>query len=169
MGLPRKLKNFALFQDGVSFLGQIPELNLPKLTRKTEDYQDGGMAAPIKSDMGMEGMELEWTAGGFMRELFLQWGAVRHDAVLLRFVGALQRDDSEAVDALEVIVRGRHTELDPGTAKAASATAFKVKTALSYYRLELNGEVLIEIDAINMVETVGGVDRLAEVRAALGF
>lgn len=62
--------------------------------------------------------------------------------MLLRFVGALQRDDSEAVDALEVIVRGRHTELDPGTAKAASATAFKVKTALSYYRLELNGEVL---------------------------
>lgn len=169
MGLPRKLKNFVLFQDGVSFLGQIPELNLPKLSRKMEDYHAGGMSAPIKSDMGMEGMELEWTAGGFMRELFLQWGAARHDAVLLRFVGALQRDDSEATDGLEVIVRGRHTELDPGSAKVASDTAFKVKTALSYYRLELNGEVLIEIDVINMVETVGGVDRLAEVRAVLGL
>jgi len=169
MGLPRKLKNFALFQDGVSHVGEVPEVTLPKLTRKTEDYQSGGMNAPIKSDYGMEAMEMEWTAAGYMRDVFTSWGAARHDAVLLRFVGGLQRDDDDGVDALEVTVRGRHVELDPGNAKAASETAFKVKTALSYYRLDLNGETLVEIDVVNMVEIVGGVDRLAEMRAVLGI
>lgn len=168
MGLPRKLKHFALFHDGVSHVGEVPEVTLPKLARKTDDYRSGGMNMPIKSDHGMEAMEMDWTAAGFMRELFITWGAARHDAVLLRFVGALQRDDADTVDSIEVIVRGRHVELDPGTAKPAEQTAFKVKSAISYYKLLMNGETLIEIDAVNLVENVGGVDRLAEVRAILG-
>ncbi|MBK1616805.1 hypothetical protein CKO44_25580 [Rubrivivax gelatinosus] len=43
-----------------------------------------------------------------------------------------------------------------------------MKTAISYYRLTLNGEVLIEIDLVNMIENVGGVDRMAAVKSALG-
>ncbi|GKS83223.1 phage major tail tube protein [Acidovorax sp. SUPP1855] len=169
MGLPRKLKHYALFQDGISHVGEVPEITLPKLTRKMEDYRSGGMNMPIKSDFGMDAMEMEWTAAGYMRELFLSWGAARHDAVLLRFVGALQRDDAEAVDSLEITVRGRHVELDPGNAKPGDQTAFKVKSAISYYKVVLNGETLIEIDAVNLIEIVGGVDRLAEVRSILGM
>ncbi|WP_046059708.1 phage major tail tube protein [Paracidovorax citrulli] len=168
MGLPRKLTHFALFQDGVSHVGEVPEVTPPKLTRKMEDYRSGGMNLPVKADYGMEPMEMEWTAAGYMRDLFTSWGAPRHDAVLLRFVGALQRDDAESVDSIEIVVRGRHSELDPGNAKAAEQTAFKVKSALSYYKLIMNGETLIEIDAVALVENVGGVDRLAQVRAILG-
>ena len=39
--------------------------------------------------------------------------------------------------------------------------------ALVYYRLEWNGEVLIEIDVLNMVHIVGGIDRLADMRAII--
>ena len=53
-------------------------------------------------------------------------------------------------------------------AKAGEGTELKYKFALSYYKLTINGETLIEIDVVNMVETVNGTDRLAEVRAALG-
>lgn len=169
MGLPRKLKNFVLFMDGVSYLGEVPEVTLPKLTRKMEDYRSGGMNAPVKLDFGMEAMEMDWTAAGFIKDLLKQWGVPRHDAVLLRFAGALQADDSESINALEVVVRGRHSEIDYGNAKAGEGTAIKVKSAISYYKLTMDGETLIEIDAVNMVEVVGGVDRLAEVRAALGI
>ena len=169
MGLPSKLKNFVLFNDGTSHAGEVSEVNLPKLTRKMEDYRSGGMNAPVKLDYGMEAMEMEWTAAGYMKELFTQWGTLRHDGVLLRFAGALQADDSEGVDSLEVVVRGRHSEIDPGAAKAGEGTAIKIKSAISYYKLTMNGETLIEIDAVNMVEMVGGVDRLAEVRQALGL
>ena len=169
MGLPSKLKNFVLFNDGTSHAGEVPEVNLPKLSRKMEDYRSGGMNAPVNLDFGMEAMEMEWTAAGYMKELFTQWGTLRHDGVLLRFAGALQADDSEGVDSLEVVVRGRHSEIDPGSAKAGEPTAIKIKSAISYYKLVMNGETLIEVDAVNMVEMVGGVDRLAEVRQALGI
>lgn len=168
MGLPRKIKNFALFNEGLSYLGEVDEVTLPKLTRKTEDWQAGGMAGPIKADMGMEGLELEWKAGGILRDVLTQWGAIKHDAVGLRFAAALQSDDSEEVQALEVVVRGRHTEIDQGKAKAGDKTEFTVKSALSYYKLSIDNEVLIEIDLVNMVEVVDGIDRLEGVRNALG-
>ena len=168
MGLPRKIKNFTLFNEGLSYLGEVDEVTLPKLTRKTEDWRAGGMGGPIKADFGMEGLELEWKAGGLLRDTLEQFGALKHDAVLLRFAGALQSDDSEGVDALEVVMRGRISEIDPGSAKAGEGTELKYKFALSYYKLTINGETLIEIDVVNMVETVNGTDRLAEVRAALG-
>ncbi|MFN7042963.1 MAG: phage major tail tube protein [Acidovorax temperans] len=169
MGLPRKIKNFATFVDGVSYAGEMPEVTLPKLARKMDDYRSGGMNAPVKADFGMEGMEAELTAAGYMSDLFKSWGTLRHDGVMLRFAGALQADDGENVDALEIVMRGRFSEIDPGSAKAGEATAIKYKAALSYYKLTINGETLIEIDAVNMIEMVNGVDRLAESRAALGI
>ena len=169
MGLPRKIKNFATFVDGISYLGEMPEVALPKLARKMDDYRSGGMNAPVKADFGMEGMEAELTAAGYMKDLFTKWGALRHDAVLLRFAGALQSDDSEGVDTLEVVMRGRFTEIDPGKAKAGDKTEIKLKAALSYYKLSINGQAKLEIDAVNFIEVVNGIDRLAQVRAALGI
>jgi len=49
MGLPRKLKNFNLFQNGVSFMGMVPEVTLPKLSRKMEEYRAGGMSGSCSS------------------------------------------------------------------------------------------------------------------------
>lgn len=169
MSLPRKLKNFVLFNDGISYMGEVEEVTLPKLTRKTEDYRSGGMNGPIKLDFGMEGLKLEWTAAGFLRTLLNQWGTLTHDGVLLRFAGALQSDDLPFATPLEVTVRGRHTEIDFGNAKAGDKTAIKVTSELSYYKLTMDGVTVIEIDFVNMIEIVNGEDRLASVRLALGI
>lgn len=169
MGLPRKLKNFVLFNEGSSYLGEVEAVTLPKLTRKLEDYRAGGMNGPVKLDHGMEGLELSWTAGGILFDVLGQWGVLTHNGVGLRFAGALQRDDSEEVDTIELVVRGRHAEIDLGESKAGEKTEFKVKSVLSYYKLSINGVTLIEVDLVNMVEVVGGVDRLAAIRTALGI
>jgi uncharacterized protein len=169
MSLPRKLKNFILFNDGNGYLGEVPEASPPKLTRKMEEYRAGGMNGPIQLDHGMEALEMEWTAAGYMRSLFSQWGTPTHDGVLLRFAGALQADDAALATPVEIVVRGRHQEIDFGTAKAGENTEIKVKSALSYYKLTMDGSVLIEIDFVNLIEIVDGVDRLAQTRLALGL
>lgn len=169
MAMPRKLKGFMLFHNGENFAGQVAEVNLPKLTRKMEDYQGGGMGGPIKIDFGQEAIQMEWTAGGFMKSVLQQYGALKHDGVLLRFAGGYQAEDSDTYDAVEIVVRGRHTEIDPGTAKAKDDTAFKVTTAASYYKLSMNGEDLIEIDFVNMIEKINGTDLLQALRTAIGL
>lgn len=168
MALPSKLKNFNLFNDGNNYLGKVSEITLPKLTRKVEEWRGGGMDTGVEVDMGGEIITLEWTAGGLLQTALAQFGAATADANALRFAGAYQRDDDGGVDAVEVIVRGRHKEIDLGNAKPGDTTAHKFTTTCSYYRLDINGSTVIEIDALAMVFNVGGVDRLAEQRRALG-
>ena len=169
MGLPRRLKNFMLFNEGMAYKGEVPEIKLPALKRKMEDYRSGDMAGPVKSDMGVDGMTLEWTSAGFLPDVLGQFGAPRHDAVYLRFAGSLQADDTDEVNAVEVVMRGRHSEIDFGTAKAGEKTEIKVKTELSYYQLSMDGIVLVEIDMVNNIETVNGIDISIDIRVALGI
>ena len=58
MGLPRKIKNFTLFNEGLSYLGEVDEVTLPKLTRKTEEFRGGGMNGPVATDMGLEALNM---------------------------------------------------------------------------------------------------------------
>ena len=169
MGLPRKLKNFATFIDGENYMGDMPEVTLPTLTRKVEEYRAGGMNGPIDLDMGQDKMEAELKAAGYMKGLMKQWGAAKHDAVMLRFAGALQADDSEGVQAVEVVMRGRLTERDPGSSKAGDMMEQTFKYSLSYYKEVMDGETILEIDFVNLVEKVHGEDRMAQTRTALGI
>ncbi|AMC35388.1 phage major tail tube protein [Janthinobacterium sp. B9-8] len=169
MALPSKLKGFNVFMDGINFVGKVSEVTLPKLSRKMEEYRGGGMGGTVDIDLGLEKLEMSATYGGFMREIFTTFGAATHDAVLIRFAGGYQREDSEEVDAIEVIMRGRHKEIDMGSAKPGEDTEFKVSSSLSYYKLTLNGKTQAEIDTVNMIEIIDGVDRLAKMRSAIGL
>lgn len=169
MGMPKVLKNFAIFADGINYTGEVEEVTLPKLTRKLEDYRSGGMNLPAKTDLGMEALEAELTAGGWLKDVIRQFGAAGVNSVPIRFVGAVQSDDDGQYSAVEVYMRGRWEEIDMGSAKAGEKSEFKCKVALNYYRLTWNGEELIEIDAIRMIEKFAGVDQFAIVRQLLGI
>jgi P2 family phage contractile tail tube protein len=169
MALPRKLKNFNVFYNMDNYLGLCKQIELPKLTRKIEEYRGGGMNGPISADLGMEKLEITHTYGGIMRDIYRQFGIPFASGILMRFSGAYQRDDTGDIDAVEIVVRGRHTEIDPGTAEAGNDTEFKVTSQLTYYALTINGVPEIIIDLENLVEIIGGVDRLAQQRAAIGL
>lgn len=171
MSLPSKLKNLNLFNEGLSYLGQVKTVVLPKLSRKMEDYRGGGMNGPVKIDMGMgdDGLVLESTFGGLDLLTLRQYGMAKADDVYLRFAGAYQRDDTGEVDAVEVVVRGRHEEIDGGDSEPGEDTEHKVVTNCVYYKLTVNGKVEIEIDILGFKEVVNGVDRLAEQRKAIGY
>lgn len=130
MALPRILKHFNVFADGISHAGEVEEITLPKLTRKLEEYRAGGMNGPIDIDLGNEKLELETTYGGLMRDILKQYGTTTVDGAMVRFAGAYQAEDTAGVDAVEITVRGRHTEVDFGNAKAGGKEPFKVKSSL---------------------------------------
>jgi P2 family phage contractile tail tube protein len=169
MGMPSVLKNFNVYNEGKSWMGEVAEVVLPKLSRKTEGFRGGGMDGEAEIDLGQEKMELEMTCGGIMRQVFEQYGIVKAGGVGMRFAGAYQSDDTAAVQQVEVVVRGRHKEIDPGKAKAGDKSEFKVKSNLVYYKLTIDGKVLIEIDVLNFIFIVNGVDMLAEQRKAIGM
>lgn len=169
MGLPATLKNMNMFHNGESFVGQVPEVSIPKLARKMEGYRGAGMDGEIMIDLGQEAIEFEWKAGGHITSVYAGFGAATHDAELIRWVGAYQDDGTGQYKAVEITVRGRHQEIDPGTGKPGDKSEESVKTVASYYRLTVDGADVIEIDLANLVLVVGGVDRHAELRGILGI
>lgn len=169
MSLPKKLKNFNLFNDGNNYMGVIKEITLPKLTTKTEEWRGGGMDIPVDADMGMEKLTTEWTVGGYVAQILKQYSLIEAGGTLLRMTGAIQQDDTGEVQTVEVVMRGRHTEIEMGSAQAGEDTEFKVISSLTYYKLSINGEELVEIDALNMVKKIAGNDVLEPFRRALGI
>lgn len=169
MGLASVLKDMMLFNEGQNYLGKVKSVKLPTLSRKFEEYRGGGMNGSVKTDQGLNAMELEATFGGPMLDILRQFGVVRVDGVFMRFVGAYQDQETGSADAYEVIVRGRHEEIDMGDQEVGEQGEFTVKSAIAYYKLEVNGRTEIEIDFMRGMEIVGGVDRNAEIRSILGL
>jgi P2 family phage contractile tail tube protein len=171
MALPRKLKNLNLFNDGHSYLGVSKTVTLPSLGRKMEGYRGGGMNGPVKADLGFsdDGIQLEWKTGGLDLISLRQFGMVKASGVLLRFTGAFQQDDTEEMSNVEIVVRGRHETIEMGEAQAGEDTEHAMTTTCSYYKLTVDGDDIIEIDLLNFIEKINGVDMLEKQRVALGI
>ncbi|WP_431274235.1 phage major tail tube protein [Variovorax ureilyticus] len=169
MGLPRTLKNFAMFGDGESWLGEIPSVTLPTITKKMEEYRAGGMHGPVEIELGHEKLEMSIKAGGLKTQLIGMLGSQTVGANIFRFAGAYQDDSTGLVSAVEVIARGRVSEWNPNDAEAGSKNDHEFKVALSYYRVIVDGAELLEIDVTGMIFKVAGTDRYSDIRAALGL
>ena len=167
--LPRTLRKFNTFIDGVGFTAECLELKLPALKMKAEDYTGGGMLGPVALLKGVEKLELEHTYNGPIPAIIATFGAEKHDATQVRWMGSYSNEYDASAQAVEIVARGRNNELDFGDSKAMENGSFKVKTDLSYYKLIVDGKELIEIDIVNDVFKVMGVDRLEQHRRNVGL
>lgn len=166
--IPQVLRNMALFADGVSFAGDVPTLTLPKLSQKNEDYQGGGMAAPIEIAMGLEKLEAAFTTNGVRRESLKLFGLADQTAANLVFRGAYT-DLKGRVTPVIVTLRGGIKEVDMGDWKPATVAEIKHAVKITYYKLEIDGRVMYEIDPLAMIQVIDGVDQLAAERSAIGL
>ncbi|AFU62901.1 phage major tail tube protein [Acidithiobacillus caldus] len=166
--LPRVLKNMNLFVDGRGYAGRIDEIQLPKLTLKTEEHRAGGMDVPVEIDLGMDKLEAELTISDYDPEVYKLFGLLDLKPVQITIRGAIQ---AQGEDAKPVVVnlRGGWREIDAGTWKPGDKSTLKVSVAASYYKLTIDGQEVVEVDAINLVRKVGGVDQINAIRAAIGL
>ncbi len=167
MTIPKVLKNFNLFVDGRGYVGRVEEVSPPKLVIKTEELRAGGMDAPVVIDVGMDKMEADFTLVEFDPEILKQFGVVSGNAVQLTLRGALA--DDTTTTALAIKLQGMFTEIDMGKFKAGDKGTMKCSVACRYYCLEINGRKLIEVDVDNMTRVVDGVDKMVDIRSALGI
>ena len=162
---PRKIRNFNAFVDGVSYFGTVQEGKLPELKLATEGYRGAGMDGPVAIDMGQEAMQSELTFAEWHPALVKNFG--RRERFVLR-PAAMGEADFEA-DTFIATLGGRITVNDIGNSlKPGEDAPMKLTMEVDYYRLEKDGEVLLEIDIEKGKRVVGGVDQLGQLRAAMG-
>lgn len=162
------LKNLTLWIDGRGMAGQVQDVNPPKLTQKTDDFQGGGMVAPVKITVGMEGLTTDFSLIAYDPDVLSLFGVVEGSTVPLTIRGALESFDG-TVTPIVMTMRGKITEQDPGTWKPGEVPYLKNTMSLNYYKLQHGTKVVHEIDVENMVAIINGTDTLSTFRSALGL
>ena len=168
MQLPRQLKGFTAFINGEDKYGIVVDIGRPKIARKTEDYTPGGAITEITAVFGFEKLELEITAKGYEADMLRSMSAAV-GGTLVRYQGALQREDGADYQTLKGEARGRITEADPGSDKQGEGGEHKFKIALVYWKETLDGESVLEIDVLGNKALFNGRDERAGLRKALGL
>lgn len=165
--LPKVLKNMNLFVDGRGYAGRVDEIQLPKLTLKTEEHRAGGMDVPVEIDLGMEKLEAELTISDYAPEVFKLFGLLDGASTQITVRGAIQAQGEKA-KPVTINLRGGWKAIEPSSWKPGDKSTLKVSVAANYYKLAIDGQELVEIDAVNLMRKVGGVDQMAAIRAAIG-
>lgn len=169
--VPEKLINFRVYQDGDDLLG-ISDVTLPKLDSITETVKGAGVAGEIDDP----------TIGHFgSMELELNWRSlVKSNIVLakptgvhLDLRGACQGHD-RAKNVLKtmpvkIVVEGTPKSTDLGKLDMGATTDTKNTIEVTYIKITVDGETVLEIDKFNYICVIGGVDYMADIRDALGL
>lgn len=167
--LPRTLKNFNVFVNTYSWAGVAESVTIPKITKKTEDYRGAGMIGDIALSMGYEKLEGEVVYAGFDVKQYRQLGVCGTSDLPVRFVGVYERQDNCTSQTVEIYTRGQAIELDPGESKNGEKTEIKMSYNFTYYRMEVDGVVEVELDFVNGTERFGSSNIAEEIKKLLGL
>lgn len=158
---------FHLYKDGTQLFGISDEVTLPDFEALSETLSGPGILGEIDSPtighFGSQEMEIPFRV--LDEELF---GLVMPGvAVNLTLRGSIQMETNEGIDykGMRVVVRGKVKSISSGKVKQGAATGSSIKLELTYILIEIDGKSMIELDKLNSVYKVNGVDILEKARS----
>ncbi|MBR0278790.1 MAG: phage major tail tube protein [Synergistaceae bacterium] len=168
--IPEKSINFSVYLNGEDELG-IAEGTIPALEAMTSEVKGAGIAgvveSPVLGHFNSTNFSLTWrtVTNNFMK-LF---DHVTNDIEL--FAGLQQYDAGLGVyrvAPLHVYMKAITKTSTPGNLTVGDNMDTQTEFEVLYMKIELDGKERVEMDKINYIYKVDGVDRLSELRVALG-
>ena len=168
--VPEKGINYAVYYEGEDLLGSA-EGELPNLEFMSETVKGAGIAGEFDSvvlgHLSSMTLSLTWrnTTDAFIKlahqkahELYLYKAEQDYNAGLGEY----------RVRRIAVFVKAIPKGLNLGKLAVGEMTDTKTEFEVSYLKLEIDDKERIEVDKLNYIFKINGVDYLAEVRSALG-
>jgi len=167
MAIQHVLANMSAFVNGRGYIGRVAEFTPPKLAPIVRDYKAGGMGAEVAIPMGaVEKLEASFTLTGYDPDVLAAFSVVPGNLVPLRFTGAMYDYDGTC-RPIEITLRAV-LAFEPDAWKPTEASDLKVNAMIHYYKMDVDGRTVHEIDPVNLVAVINGDDQLQSMRAALG-
>ncbi len=161
------LKNYNVFIDGYSQAGKC-DVTMPDLQIRTTEHTAGGIDGAINVDLGIQALTLTVTIREYDPNILGLFGLGDSSNKSFTFRGA-QENNQGVVSPVVCEIRGWVNGVNHGSWTGGSITTIDISINAKYLRLEVAGQTIYEIDPINMVRTINGVDALAQQRQALGL
>lgn len=169
--VPEVLNDFNYYDEDSNQLAGIVSVELPEIAVMTQTVSGAGMAGEIEAPVLGQVQSMETTINRTLPDE----DAIRIAAgapVACEVRGAAQCWDSGSnsykIKAIRCVIRGRAKTFTPGAFQMGSQADTSSVIETTYLKVEIDGEVQIEIDKFAYICRIGGRDLLAEVRAALG-
>lgn len=167
-GIPDKVNMMNVYYDGTRFLGLSGEIPLPNLESMKETMSGPGILGEIESPTPghFSAIELEIPFRTLNAELF---DMIKPLSLIPLTIRASQQflSSMEGIQCkqLRIVTRGIFKDFTGGTLKQASPTGSSLKLELLYYMVEMDRKQRIELDKLNAVFKINGVDVLEKARA----
>lgn len=166
--VPEKINDFNAYLDGVKMIGVGSSLDLPEINMKSSTIDGAGIGGEIDSPTigQFESMEQEINFNTLYSSAMQMLSPL--SSVNLTIRGAQQVYDKNggySFKGVRVVEKGRVKKFKPGKLEKGEAMDASVTIELTYIKIEVDGEVLVEIDKLNPKYYVMGVDMLAEITA----
>jgi Phage tail tube protein FII len=165
--IPTKINKYNVYNAGNRLLGMGDEMTLPDFEASSETVTGAGILGEIDDP----------TVGYFTnQEIEIPFRVLDPEAVdmmdmtkavQLEIRGAQQTTNSAGdieFRQIRVVVRGRSAKLSTGKVKAGNPMDTTVTLTVLYILIELDGSPVLELDKLNEVFKINGVDVLAAVK-----
>lgn len=165
-----RLTNANVYMDGGSQLGKIEQMDLPTIKHKYAEHKALGMVGSMEFWSGIDKMEAK-----------AKWNAIYADALakiadpttaiqlqlrgnLEEYTSAGRTSQVPAVVFLTVMPK----DFAGGSYKQHDNVELETNFSVYYFRMEVNGRSVIEVDVLANVFKANGVDILARYRQNIG-
>lgn len=166
--IPEVISNFEVYSDSDTLVGVTADMSIAELTSKVATITGAGIGGsydvPVMGHYDSIVQEIPFRI--LYRPIFEFANPMK--AVALNIRGAIQVSDKStgAIDVvgLRYVIRGRNKSISPGNLKPGEAMNGKIAVEATYILYEIGGQKLMEIDKLNNICRINGVDLMEKVR-----
>lgn len=165
-----RVTNANVYINGNSFLGKAEEIDLPKITAKMAEHKALGMAGSIELPAGFDKMEARIKWNSFYQDAMVLM-ANPYEVVSLQCRSSLETYTAAARTSevpVVVFLKGQFKSVPTGNFKMHDNVEMESNLAVTYVKVEIDGQAVVEFDAIANMYKVNGQDILSQYRSNIG-
>lgn len=167
-GIPEKINMFNVYNAGNKLIGISGEIKLPDFSSKAETVSGPGILGEYGSTTPgyFENQELEVPFNVLNEDVFSLMNPLSSISLTLRASEQYSTvDGGTDFEGVRIVIRGKFSKLTSGKIKQGEASESGITVALTYIYIECGGKPMIELDKINSVFKIRGVDVLQKARS----
>ncbi|RKJ18425.1 phage tail protein [bacterium D16-50] len=167
--LPDKINLFNVYDGKTRLVGVSAEVSLPSFDPLTDTLNVAGLAGEIESEVvgSFGSMKIEIPFENLYEDFFVF--AASTNPIVIRGSMEVFNMQTQAKDsrAIVITVKGRTLNINPGTFKKGGKGNPSVTKEITYIKITIDGATQVELDKLNSIFVLGGVDLLAKVRSQI--
>ncbi|WP_297889757.1 phage major tail tube protein [Sulfurihydrogenibium sp.] len=165
-----KVFNARVYIDGTDFIAKAEEVELPKLKFTFADTKALGLYGASELPTGIDKMEAKIRFNSTYPDfLSIASDPFTSRTVIVRAPYQVWTQQGVAkTSSLKAEIRGFFKEFDSGKFKRGDSAESEATLSVLYFKLEIDGQEIVEVDTLNNIYKVNGQDKLQDYRTAIG-